>query len=98
MSEDTLRDELKAMIAETVKHESKPKDVLKALRKRHPKAKSKDLALAAFAVMIDVADHDGELADALHHVALSARSGHDSDDHHEDLAEPVEPAEQQNPA
>ena len=73
MSEDTLREKLKAAIVKSVQSKSKPKEVLKVLRKEYPKAKSKDLALAAFALMIEVADQDDELAAALHEFGLSTR-------------------------
>ena len=73
MSDDKLRDRLKATIASSVQSKSKPKDVLKILRKEFPKAKTKDLALAAFALMIEVADQDDELAAALHEFGLSTR-------------------------
>ena len=80
MSEDKTREQLKAAIATSVKASKKPKDILKSVRKEHPKAKSKDLALAAFALMIEVADKDEELAAALHEFGLSERGAHDGHD------------------
>jgi hypothetical protein len=78
MSDDKLREQLKAAIASSVKSSSKPKELLKILRKQHPNAKSRDMALAAFALMIEVADQDGELAAALHEFGLSERGKHDA--------------------
>ncbi len=77
MSDDKLRDQLKTAIATSVKTSKKPKDILKLVRKKYPKAKSKDVALAAFSLMIEVADQDGELADALYEVGLSERGAYD---------------------
>jgi hypothetical protein len=82
MSDDKLREQLKAAIASGIKTSSKPKEILKAVRKQHPKAKSKDLALAAFSLMIEVADEDGDLAAALQEFGLAERGtsdGHEPD-------------------
>ncbi|MBU1175125.1 MAG: hypothetical protein KKH72_06945 [Alphaproteobacteria bacterium] len=75
MPEDKLTEQLKTAIASKVQSGTKPKEILKNLRKQHPKAKSKDLALAAFALMIEVADQDEELAAALHDFGLAERVG-----------------------
>lgn len=80
MSDDKLKEALKAAIVSSIQTKSKPKDVLKALRKKHPKVKSRDLALAAFSLMIEVADQDVELATALHEFGLAERGSHDGHD------------------
>ena len=80
MSDDKLRDQLKAAIVKKLKPGKRPKEVLKQVRKKYPDAKPKDVALAAFELMIEVADQDGDLAMALQEIGLSERGKHDHAD------------------
>lgn len=80
MSDDGFRAALKTALARSIRPGTKPRDVLKVLRKQHPDAKSRDLALAAFELMIEVVDKDDEMAIALQEIGLSERGGQDSSD------------------
>ncbi|MCB9992064.1 MAG: hypothetical protein H6873_00250 [Hyphomicrobiaceae bacterium] len=68
-------DSLKQSISTSLQSGAKPKDVLKAVKKQFPNAKSKELALAAFSLMIEVSDSNQDAASALQEVGLSARKG-----------------------
>lgn len=51
-----------------------PKQLLKEALERHPEAKKKDVAHAAFRLMIETADQDPDEAIVLQGVGLSARN------------------------
>jgi hypothetical protein len=51
-----------------------PKQLLKATLEHHPDAKKKDIAHAAFRLMIETADQDPEEAVILQDVGLAARN------------------------
>lgn len=53
------------------------KDLLKALKKAHPKATKREIIIAAFGSLIEVADSDGEKALRLQDLALSERQSGD---------------------
>ncbi len=78
MSDDIFQEQLKVEIAKGIRISNKPSDILKHVRKQYPKAKSRELALAAFALMIEVADQDGELAAALCEFGLSERGSYEA--------------------
>ncbi|MCB1518910.1 MAG: hypothetical protein KDJ19_15015 [Hyphomicrobiaceae bacterium] len=49
------------------------------VRKQFPDAKSKEVALAAFSLMIELSESNQEAASALQDIGLSARKGSDKD-------------------
>ncbi len=49
------------------------KDLLDAVRKSFPKTSKKDIILASFSAMIDLAEHDPAAAKKLHDFAISNR-------------------------
>ena len=55
----------------------KPKELLKAVRERHPKASKKTIVRAAFYSIIANSEPDPEKAQALHNFALGERGGED---------------------
>jgi hypothetical protein len=55
----------------------KPKKLIKAVRKEHPKASKKEIVRAAFMALIVHADHDPEKTKRLHEFALAERAGDD---------------------
>lgn len=71
MNSKKIKNDLKASIANAMKSSSKPKEVLKSLRRQHPDVKSKDFALAAFSVMIEVSDSNVDLARTLQEFGLN---------------------------
>lgn len=65
----------------------KPKDLIAAVRKKHPEASKKEVSRAAFLAMIQAAEGDPDHANHMHEVALASR-GTGSDDGAEDKAAP----------
>jgi hypothetical protein len=55
----------------------KPKELLKAVRERHPKASKKTIVRAAFYSIITLSERDPEKTKALHNFALTERGGGD---------------------
>ena len=65
--------EIYATIGRLTAHYSEPTELLKAIRKEHPKAMKKEIMLAVFAVMIDLAESDPAKAKRLHSFGISQR-------------------------
>ncbi|MBB4000849.1 hypothetical protein [Aureimonas pseudogalii] len=55
----------------------KPKDLIEAVRERHPKASKKNIVRGAFLAVITHADADPDKVAQMHETALSARSTDD---------------------
>lgn len=55
----------------------KPRELLRAVRERHPKASKKTIVRAAFYSIIASSGRDPEKAETLHNFALSERGGDD---------------------
>lgn len=70
MASDT---DLQATLLRLASSKMKPRDLLKATRKAHPKASKKEIVHAAFASLIAVADQDGEKALVLQDFAIAER-------------------------
>ncbi|MFY8032548.1 MAG: hypothetical protein ACOVO5_12015 [Devosia sp.] len=70
MASDT---DLQATLLRLASSKMKPRDLLKATRKAHPKASKKEIVHAAFASLIAVADQDAEKALALQDFAIAER-------------------------
>ncbi|MCB9993589.1 MAG: hypothetical protein H6873_08015 [Hyphomicrobiaceae bacterium] len=75
MSKDNDRETLRQSITDSLHAGAKPKDVLKLVKKQFPKTKSKDLALAAFSLMIEMSESNAEAAASLQEIGLNARKG-----------------------
>ena len=73
MSVDRVRDIAETLVA-MVTPDMTPKQFMKAVRKKHPKASKKDIVRAAFYVVLSHADTRPELSDKLHAFALSERT------------------------
>jgi hypothetical protein len=58
--------------------QQKPKDLLRAVRERHPKASKKTIVRAAFYSIIANSGRDPEKAQALHNFAIVERGGEDA--------------------
>ncbi|MDB5539371.1 MAG: hypothetical protein JWQ89_1098 [Devosia sp.] len=67
-------DEIGNTLRELARTARTPKQLLKETLMRHPKAKKKAIAHAAFLAMIDAAGTDARQADALQEVALNTRN------------------------
>jgi hypothetical protein len=70
-SKDT--NELEGSLVDLARPDMKPKELLKAMRERHPKARKKEIVLAAFSSLIRVADEYPEKARVLQNFALTER-------------------------
>ena len=57
----------------------KPKDLIAAVREKHPEASKKDVVRAAFYAVITQADADPEKAERIQNLALNERSSEDED-------------------
>lgn len=79
MSRKNSPQALRESISSSLRAGAKPKDVLKVVRKQFPDAKSKEVALAAFSLMIELSESNQEAASALQDIGLSARKGSDKD-------------------
>ena len=66
----------------------KPKDLIAAVRKKHPDASKKEVSRAAFLAMIQAAEGDPDQAHRMQELALASR-GTGSDDGTEDKAAPI---------
>lgn len=73
MKSEKLRDHIRSHISKVVTPDTKPKDLLKLVKNKYPDASSKDIALAAFSAMIDMADEDVDKARALQSLGLDRR-------------------------
>lgn len=74
MSKKDLSEGVERSLVELVKAGQRPKDLIEAVRKRHPKASKKQIVRAAFSSLIKIADDDGDKARALQSFALAERS------------------------
>jgi len=70
MATDT---DLQGTLLRLASSKMKPRDLLKATRKAHPKASKKEIVHAAFASLILVVDQDQEKALALQDFAITER-------------------------
>ncbi len=66
-------DDLSRDVARLVPYYVDPKDLLDAVRKEHPDVSKKQIILAAFSAMIELAETDPMAAKRLHHLAISNR-------------------------
>lgn len=66
----------------------KPKDLITAVREKHPDASKKEVSRAAFLAMIQAAEVDPDQAHRMQELALASR-GTGSDDGVEDKTTPV---------
>lgn len=62
-----------ATIKELVVPGMKPKELIEAVKERHPKASKKEIARAAFLTVILSAEFDPEDTQALHDLAMDTR-------------------------
>lgn len=62
-----------ATIKELVVPGMKPKELIEAVKKRHPKASKKEIARAAFLTVILSAEFDPDDTQALHDLAMDTR-------------------------
>lgn len=74
MSEKDLNEGVERSLVELVKAGQKPKDLIEAVRKRHPKVSKKQIVRAAFSSLIKIADDDEDKARALQGFAIAERS------------------------
>ncbi len=73
MSEQQLRETLLELAGPRMSADA----LLKAVKRRYPKAKKKDIIHAAFSAIIAVADNDLERALVLQNFAVKQRGGED---------------------
>ena len=73
MSEERIRD-LAESLLQTVTPDMTSKQLIKAIKKKHPKVSKKDIVRAAFYVVLSQADTQPELTGQLHAFALSERT------------------------
>ncbi|OEO30435.1 hypothetical protein VW23_021250 [Devosia insulae DS-56] len=76
MSNDSQSD-IGATLRRLAQTSHTPKQLLRATLERHPGAKKKDIAHAAFRLMIETAERAPDRAVVLHEVALSTRAVED---------------------
>ena len=73
MSEERVRD-LAESLVQMVTPDMTPKQLIKAVKKKHPKASKKDIVRAAFYVVLSHADTRPELSGKLHDFAMNERT------------------------
>jgi hypothetical protein len=74
MSKTKVNDGLERSLVELVRPGLKPKELIDAVRKRHPKASKKQIVRAAFSSLIKIADDEEDKARALQGFAIAERS------------------------
>jgi hypothetical protein len=66
-------EELRTALLANARPGQHPRDLLKAVRRSHPKATKSEVVRAAFYTVIDLADADNDMVRILHDFAITAR-------------------------
>jgi hypothetical protein len=74
MPKNDVKDGLERSLIELIKPGQKPKDLIDAVRKRHPKISKKQIVRAAFSSLIKIADDEEDKARTLQGFALAERA------------------------
>ena len=74
MPKTPTTDDIRATLQQLTTPGISPKNLLREVRKAHPKASKQEIVHAAFASLIEIADSDPDKAKDLQSFALAARS------------------------
>lgn len=77
MASETEQNDIQHTLVKLAKPTMTPKELLRQIRKAHPKASKKDIVHAAFASIIAVVDSDADKALRLQDFALKERGSGD---------------------
>ena len=73
MAEERVRD-IAELLVKVVTPDMTPKQLMKAIQKKHPKASKKDIVRAAFYVVLSQSDSRPGLSEKLHDFAMNERT------------------------